>query len=290
MHNSLVELAQQAPLCSDPAMVRGILAESQDLARNAIDHNESPHELVAWYSQLVTDVLHSEGVRSLTNGADIVLTGPVGRGDALPSSPIKWLTVGDSGTSSAPLTALLQDIGLNTEETPFGAQALTKQQWEERIAEADGAGLAIFADAGTWFLRAVLDRGDHAALLTEARRYELPAVQTKDGLPIQDVPVNIRQDLLYPIIAIARWASVAAGSEATSTPERVEAATKGGVLNEAQASDLLQAWDAGLQLQFRRFADRVHTSYTTAAYLLPIQRSTFGAAARMVSGVMRSLG
>lgn len=289
MHSSLVELAAQAPHCSDPAMVRGILAESQDLARNAVEHNEDPHKLVVWYSELVTNVLHSEGVRDLTGGATLVLTGPVGRNDALPSSPIKWLAVGGAEVDTSPLTKLLEGIDLNTEPTPFGPQARTHQQWLDTVAQASGAQLAVLADAGTWLLDAVIARGAADLLLEDALQYQPAAVQLQDGLPVQDVPVNIRKDLLYPIIAVARWASVAAGSNAISTPERLAAAEQAGVLSPAQASDLLEAWNAGLTLQFRRFADRVHTSYTTAAYLLPIQRSTFGAAARMVAGVMHSL-
>lgn len=289
MHSSLVELAAQAPHCSDPAMVRGILAESQDLARNAVDHNEDPHKLLVWYSELVTDVLHSSAVRDLTGGATLVLTGPVGRNDALPSSPIKWLAVGDEDADTSPLTKLLEGIDLNTEPTPFGPQARTREEWLNVVEHASGAELAVLADAGTWLLDAVVARGAADLLLEDALTYQPASVQIQDGLPVQDVPVNIRKDLLYPIIAVARWASVAAGSTAISTPERLAAAEHAGVLTEAQASDLMEAWNAGVTLQFRRFADRVHMSYTTAAYLLPIQRSTFGAAARMVSGVMHSL-
>lgn len=290
MHESLVELAGQAPLCTSVSTARGVLAESQDLVRNAVDHNENPQSLVAWYSTLVTDVCHSQAITELCGGATIVLTGPVGRDDALPSSPIKWLTVGEAGADSTALTTLLKDIGIYTEPTVFGHQAHSKEQWLSAVISASDAELAVFADAGTWFLDAVLAREDApAALLRDVYTYQSPVLRGPDGLAAYDTPVNIRKDLLYPIIAIARWAGVAANSTAVSTPQRLADARQAGVLGSAQAEYLLQAWDAGLQLQFRRFADRVHTHYTTTSLLPPIQRSIYSASAQLVSDVLASL-
>lgn len=65
LHESLTELAELAPQCSDTPTVRGVLAESQDLVRNAIDHGERPQALVEWFSRLVTDVLHSEAIADM---------------------------------------------------------------------------------------------------------------------------------------------------------------------------------------------------------------------------------
>ena len=56
-----------------------------------------------------------------------------------------------------------------------------------------------------------------------------------------------------------------------------------------QADYLRQAWHAGLQLQLQRFVDRVHSHETTAESLPAIQRSVFGASARMVSDVAHAL-
>ncbi|MDO4761837.1 MAG: putative nucleotidyltransferase substrate binding domain-containing protein [Corynebacterium sp.] len=289
LHASLVELASQAPLCQDAATVRGVLAESQDLMRNAIEHNESPQDLVIWFSRVVTDVLHSEGVKSLTSGAELVLTGAVGRGDALPSSPIKWLTVGDEGVDSSPLSALIAQVGLVPDETAFGVRARTRRQWIQAIHTADGPGLAVFADAGTWCLREVLKLDDPTVLLREALSHRPPRVQLDSGLPDYSVAVDIRRGLLYPVIALARWAGVAARSTEFSTRARLEAAASKQVLTRAQADYLATAWNAGLSLQLRRFADRVHRHSTTASALPAIQRSIYGASARMVSDVAYSL-
>ena len=74
-------------------MLRGVLAEAQDLVRNAVDHDEAPQDLVVWFSALVTDALHSPAIPELTGGATLVLTGSVGRGDALPNQ--LWGGAGD---------------------------------------------------------------------------------------------------------------------------------------------------------------------------------------------------
>lgn len=289
LHSSLIELAEQAPLCSNTPMLRGVLAESQDLVRNAVDHDENLQELVAWFSALITDALHSPAVEELTGGARIVLTGSVGRGDALPNSPIKWLAVGPADANTEPLTKLITGVGLNTDVTPLGSAPRTKQEWIQAVKDADSSQLAIFADAGTWLLESVLARGEHEGLLAHAIALRPPAVQLLEGLPDRDVRFDVRRDLLYPIIAIARWAGVAAGSEALTTLDRIDAGLSAGHLSVAQADYLREAWAAGLQLQFRRWTDRIDNQRSTAEYLPPLQRSIYGASARSVSEVAHSL-
>ncbi len=294
MHPSLIDLGEQAPRCTDTPTLRGVLAESQDLLRNAFDHNEDPQDLVRWFSQLLTDALHSQAVTDLTGGAQLVLTGAVGRGDALPSSPITWLTVAPPTVDSAnidttKLSQLIAQVGLVVEKTPLGSQALTRKQWRARIHSANATELALFTDAGTWCLEEVLQLPDATPLLIEALAHRPPSLKLNDSLPDRDVPVDIRKELLYPIIAIARWAGVTAQSHALATCDRLADATAAGVLNSDQADYLTQAWQAGLRLQFMRFTDRVHSHATTAESLPAIQRSLYGASARMVSDVAHSL-
>ncbi|MBG9319344.1 nucleotidyltransferase [Corynebacterium belfantii] len=289
LHESLTELAELAPQCSDTPTVRGVLAESQDLVRNAIDHGERPQALVEWFSRLVSDVLHSEAIADMTGGAQLVLTGAIGRGDALPFSPIKWLTVGESHVDTTPVSDLITSVGLVAEHTRLGPTARTKQEWLSMIGTAQGSELAVFADAGTWCLEEVVALPDHKPLLTDAIEHRPPTLRTHDGLPSRDMSVDIRKDLLYPIIAIARWAGVAAHSRDFSTRRRIPAAVAAGILTTSQADFLRQAWDAGLQLQFRRWTDRVHSHAATAESLPAIQRSIYGASSRLVSDVIRAL-
>ncbi|AJC13390.1 Nucleotidyltransferase substrate binding domain protein [Corynebacterium pseudotuberculosis] len=289
MHESLTELSELAPQCADAPTARGLLTEGQDLVRNAIAHGERPQALIEWFSRLVSDVLHSEGIAEITRGAQIVLTGAIGRGDALPASPIKWLTVGSDEVTTAELDSLLTNVGLITEQTRFGHQPRSKSEWCGMIANADGPELAIFADAGSWCLQEVITHADHRLLLIDAINQRPPALRLHEGLPDKDVPVDVRQDLLYPIIAIARWASVAAGSTEVSTRRRINAGVEAGLLSQTQADFLRQAWESGLDLQFKRWTDRVHSHKTTVDTLPAIQRSIFGASSRMVSDVARVL-
>lgn len=289
LHDSLLELSEAAQQCPNDRTARGILAEAQDLIRNAIEHDAQPQELVYWFSQLVTAVLHSDGIRDLVGGAQLILTGAIGREDALPSSPIKWLAVSETPVDTAVVQTLLTDVGLRSEPTQFGFGSKTQVQWEEIIAKADGPAMAVLADAGTWILDEVVRLDNHLPLLQEAIAHHPPHVVVRNGLPDRDVAVDVRQDLLYPIIAIARWAGTAASSTEFSTPARIEAATKANILTQDQANFLATAWKSGLQLQFRRWTDRVHNQAATAETLPSIQRSIFGASCRMVSEVMHSL-
>ncbi|AIU32289.1 Nucleotidyltransferase substrate binding domain protein [Corynebacterium ramonii] len=289
LHESLTELSELAPQCADTPTARGVLTESQDLVRNAVAHGERPQALVEWFSRLVSDVLHSEGIAEITGGAEIILTGAIGRGDALPSSPIKWLTVGPAEVSTTALDSLLADVGLVTEHTRFGIQPRTKSEWLGMISNADGPELALFADAGSWCLQEVIAHADHKLLLIDAINQRPPALRLHEGLPDKDAPVDVRQDLLYPIIAIARWAGVAAGSTDFSTRRRINAGVEAGFLSQTQADFLRQAWESGLDLQFRRWTDRVHSHKATVDSLPAIQRSIFGASSRMVADVARAL-
>lgn len=298
LHASLVELAEQAPRCHSAAAVRGVLAESQDLIRNALDHDENPQDMVSWFSRLVTDTLHSAGARELTGGATLVLTGPVGRGDALPSSPIQWLVECPCGLApddidTEPLAQLITQVGLVSQPTVLGVHARYRQDWLALIRQHAGrhnyGELAVFADAGTWCLAEVLRVADPIFFLREALCHRPPSLKLFDGLPDKHVVVNVRRDLLYPIIALARWAGVAAKSQEFSTLARVRDAQQAGVMTANQADYLRQAWHAGLQLQLQRFVDRVHSHETTAESLPAIQRSVFGASARMVSDVAHAL-
>lgn len=290
LHTSLLDMAEQAPLCQHSATARGVLAEAQDLLRNAIEHGESPEQLIIWFSRLVQDVLHSPATKEITGGATLIITGAVGRRDALPYSPVRWLTVGEGHEDTKPLADLIASVGLFPDETGFGTKARSKDQWLATIPGCSSEEMAVFADAGTFFLDAVIEQEDHSPLLRDAINHRPPAaVRTESGLPDREVPVDVRSDLLYPVIAIARWAAVSAGSRELATSARIRAGIEAGKLSPQQGDYLKQAWDAGLKLQIRRWADGVHSRGATAESLPSIQRSIFGASTRMVSDVLHTL-
>lgn len=278
LHPSLLELAESAPLCANPATVRGVLAESLDLLGNALQHGEDPAVLAGWFSRVVTDALHSPGI-----DVEVVLTGPVGRGDALPTSPVRWLAVVDKHDAdpNPELARLLTDAGLVAE--PVGAA--TRGQWEEHAQS--GMQPEVYLDAGTWV--ASIARVDAHALLVDALAARPPALEVEDGLPSRDMSMNVRENLMIPTVKLARWAAHEAGSLAPTTAQRLIDAHSAGILTRDEMDALTQVWKSALQLQSRRWIDRIHDQDATAWDMPALQRSTFGAAARLLSQVMSSV-
>ena len=278
LHPSLLELAESAPLCANPATVRGVLADSLELLGNALQHGEDPSVLAGWFSRVITDALHSPGVDD-----EIVLTGPVGRGDALPTSPVRWLAVvGKHAVDPNPgLARMLTDLGFVAE--PVGAA--TRGQWEERARSGQDA--AVYLDAGTWV--ASLVQVDARTLLDDALASRPPAIELADGLPSRDMSINVRAGLMIPTVNLARWAAYQAGSTAPTTAQRLIDARTAAVLTTDEADALTQVWKSSLELQSRRWMDHVHDQDATAWDVPALQRSTYGAAARLLSQVMSSV-
>ena len=46
-----------------------------------------------WFSRLLTDALHSPAATELTDGRIQIVTGPFGRGEGMPTSPVEWLSI-----------------------------------------------------------------------------------------------------------------------------------------------------------------------------------------------------
>ncbi|MCK7638134.1 nucleotidyltransferase [Corynebacterium sp. P7202] len=299
LHDSLTDLAEQAPLCASAATVRGVLTESHDLLRNALNHSADAVEVTRWYTALVTDALHSPGARALAGDADIVVTGAYGRGSGTPTAPLHWLTVlppdteGPTADPAGELAALVSESGILLGGTPTALSPADRSTWSNRIDAAadsrDGTALGWFVDAGSWFTPAVIDRtSDFTPLLVEAVENRPPAVRSREGLPRKDVPIDVTGQLLTPLGQIARWAGTAAGCARTGVVERIGAARSAGVLLDSEADYLLEAWEAGLELTLTRWLERVQDEPTTLDMLPQLQRSTFGAACRMLADVTRS--
>ena len=224
LHQSLLALAAQAPLSDTPAIARGVLAESHELLRNALDHDEPETALSSWYSTLVTDTLRCPAAVELTGGAEILPSGAVARGDALPSSTVTWLSIGDEAGTAA-LAELVASAGLAVSHTGLAP-------CRARSGEAES--FAALIDAG------VSTPGDPPrSLLAEAVANRPPALRIQDGLPDRSMPVDVLATLLLPVSDLARWACPQAGSTLT----RIDAAVALDRLSTGEAEALRQAWD-----------------------------------------------
>lgn len=300
LHQSLLDLAEQAPRCEDVATVRGVLTESHELLRNALAHRGPEVELSRWYSTLVLDALHSPAMTRLTGraGAEIILTGAIGRGDGLPTSRIQWLTVlaDDSEDTDADIAVadLLTSVGLDPSPHTGGLGPATRQTWlgriESAVAGGDAYQIGVIDDAGAWLREHLLENvGSVLPLLHEAIAHRPPALQPRNDLPDRDTEVDIRRDLLLPVTNLARWAGLTTRTWLLSTPDRIGAAQEAGILTPDEADFLYQGWQTGIELQFKRWADRVAEHEITGEDLPALQRSAFGAASRGVADVIRSL-
>lgn len=299
LHESLLDLAEQAPRCQQVATARGVLAESHDLLRNALAHDTPGAELTHWYSTLISDTLHSPALSALLGENQLVLTGAIGRGDGFPTSRVEWLLITADPTetgeaANAELTALLQSVGVNA--APLGGKfsPTTKEGWLQRIRQATDSGdptaIEVFADAGTWFREQLLtDLGSVLPLLHEAIAHRPPALRREHGLPDRESPVDLRRELLTPVTDLARWAGLSTRTHRLSTRDHIQAGQAAGILDEDEAELLRQGWATGTDLQFRRWVDHVVEREITAADLPALQRSAFGAASRGVALVIRSL-
>ncbi|MBC3186336.1 hypothetical protein H7347_07085 [Corynebacterium sp. zg-331] len=217
MHPSLTDLLDQAPACAEPAQLRGFIAESHDLARNALRHGEAAVTVARWYSRLTARLL---GSPSLADEPPVIPVGALARGEALPSTPLLWV---------APRIPSVQ--------------------------------------SGFWEMGRDLGTSPAPPSLDQALRQRPPAMRTLDGLPDLDATVSIQEHLLGPAALLRQCAHH---------------------LTQEENESLTQAWITGMELEAQRWRDRV-PSTLPARDLPALQRSAFGAAARSLSLVIRSV-
>ncbi|MDO5032673.1 hypothetical protein [Corynebacterium sp.] len=249
LHESLTDLSELAAHCQSPATARGLLAESQDLVRNAYAHRTNELELASWFSRVVTDIVRSHGL-----GSPVRLTGAAARGDLLPSMPITWLG------KDPELEALLEDVNLDGHSVA-----------EDPTTRAD-AGLAVSAE-------------DTAALLEAALALRPHTLSLVDGLPDPQAEADVHRTLLAPIAAIARWAC----PESQSTVDRLAIGVARELLAEDEAEALQLAWATGLALELAQWNEGMAAQATTLGSLPPLYRSAYGSACRSVSAVCGAL-
>ena len=106
--------------------------------------------------------------------------------------------------------------------------------------------------------------------------------------------LDIRQAAVAPIVELARWGSAAAGVFEGSTPERLLAAAGGGVLSEAEARTLVDAFDLALELRIGHHMSRIGAGQPPddeiePAEISPLMRDHLRDVFRAVTSVQRRL-
>ncbi|GAB2506423.1 Putative nucleotidyltransferase substrate binding domain protein [Corynebacterium atrinae] len=263
LHPSLIDLTEQARTSRSPAMVRGVLAESHDLLRNAISHQEPVGELTAWYSRTILETLASPAVESFLAGETVRPIGALARLEALPTDPIGWIPL-DSSSANSALTELFLDAGLPV-DGPQDAASVT---------DADGM---------------LIDAHLLPTLLERAIARRPPALRLTEGRPDYDAHVNIQATLMSPAVDVARWAGLLASSTESTTRARLGDAHRLDILTADEADSLTQAWTTGAALEMGRWYEHLSGPTTALAHLSAVDRSAYSAAARLLAGALRSL-
>ncbi|MET4613167.1 CBS domain-containing protein [Rhodococcus sp. PvR044] len=106
--------------------------------------------------------------------------------------------------------------------------------------------------------------------------------------------VNLKSQGVMPIVNIARWAGLAAGLGAGSTPARLQAAADTGLLPDDDARILAESFDVLQQIRLRHQCEQLEqglpvTDELTIASLTPLYRSLLANAVREIAGVQRKL-
>lgn len=106
--------------------------------------------------------------------------------------------------------------------------------------------------------------------------------------------LDIRLSVIVPIAALGRWAAAMAGNDEVSTPERLRAAAAEGVLQESQASTLVEAFELALELRIVHQLEQLAAGETPddlldPAVMSPLTRGHLRDVFRAVGTVTREL-
>ena len=106
--------------------------------------------------------------------------------------------------------------------------------------------------------------------------------------------LDIRRAAVIPIIELARWAGAAAGLAEGSTPERLTAAAADGVLSDADARTLTDAFELALELRIGHHMEQLSAGQRpddqlAPAAISPLMRDHLRDVFRAVAAVQRGL-
>ena len=257
------------------------------------------------------------------------VSGAVGRGEAVPGSRLETLVslsddVDDAGKAralvlAADVHAVLERCGLPLDG--HGVLASRSRfcrrdvSWEDGIERwaADPAAdrgvvmIGLLADA--WSVTEAA-RGERLRplVIAAARRHAAArtamlrdAASVRAGIPsrlrilaTQDDRVDLEAAVIDPIVKIARWGALSAGSHALSTTDRLNRAAAGSVIDTDDASTLCDCYGALSRIRWSRrtapwLAGGPVDDTVSMSGLAPQERATIRTVAREVGAIRRKL-
>lgn len=257
------------------------------------------------------------------------VSGSVGRGEAVPGSDVETMIVLDDGvdddgkaallTRAAQVHDVLERCGIPGDANGVlaGRARFCRRQrswiegierWAAEPQQDRGVVMTgLMADARGLPGPCAADFLRTHAVSAAARHYPVRQAMVQDATAVRaTVPsrlrlfvsgsdtADVKRAVLDPVVKIARWAALSAGSDALSTPERLAAGEAGGMLDADDAATLRDC-----HLWMIRFRWCAHVSAFVAGRapgdvvamgeLSPQDRAALRSVAREVSGVMRKL-
>ncbi|KAB7756933.1 MULTISPECIES: putative nucleotidyltransferase substrate binding domain-containing protein [Mycobacteriaceae] len=249
------------------------------------------------------------------------VSGSVARGEAVAGSDVETLVVLADDTvrdealaAAAQVHAVLERCGVRADANGVLASrprfCRTAGAWSDGIAHwtsdpradrgvvmtgvlADSRGVHP-ADDGVAedLLRAQVVRaavGNYPArqyLLQDATTFRATFPSRLRMLANQSDTVDLKLAAIDPLVKIARWAGVSAGSTALSTPSRIDAAGAANVLDAEDVSTLRDCFAALVRF---RWTSRAGGDQVVLSELPPQERAMLRSVAREVAGISRKL-
>jgi CBS domain-containing protein len=318
----------------DTAVDESQLHAGVQRAREAVSAELAAHTptltvAAAWSEVLRRSVAAS--ARLVADGRSVEWTwfvsGSVARGEAIPGSDVETMIALDDGVDDAGKTealalaaevhALLERCGVppdgNGVMASRGRFCRRRQNWADSIERwcaepgqdrgvvmtgllADAAGVTGLGDD----LRSqTVDAARHhpqarAAMLQDATAVRANIPSRLRIFAMQDDTVDMKLAAVDPIVKIARWGALSAGSTETSTLQRLDDAATGKLLDADDASILRDCYVSLSRIRWRMRAGawlngEPVTERVSLSALAPADRATVRTVAREVGGIRRKL-
>lgn len=313
----------------EPALRAGVLGAREAVAAELAAHTPTLTLAAAWSEVLRRSV--AAAARLIADGRPLgwtwFVSGSVARGEAIPGSDVETLIALDDGLGDedkAEALALAADVHALLERCDVAPDAngvlasrgrfcRRRANWDESIdrwcaepAEDRGVVMTgLLADTA-----AVADLGDELRSRTveaakrhpQARHAMLQdATAVRATIPsrlrvfaTQDDTVDLKLAAVDPIVKIARWGALSAGSSEISTLQRLTDAATGRLLDTDDASILRECYVSLSRIRWRVRAGawmkgEPVTERVSLSALAPADRATVRTVAREVGGIRRKL-
>ncbi len=318
---------------SDEATLRAALARARAAVAAEWDRRTTPTPALAagWSEAMRTTVATAA---RLVGGAEVpgwtgFVSGSVGRGEAVPGSGLATLValaddVDEAGKARAMVLAadvhvLLERCGLPLDDNGVLASrsryCRRDVSWDDGIERwaadpaADRGGVMIGLLADAWSVTEAA-RGErlrplviaavrrHAAVRTSMLQ---DAISVRAGIPsrlrilaTQDDRADLKAAVIGPIVNIARWGALSAGSHALPTMDRLNHAAAASIIDADDASTLCDCYVALSRIRWSRrtgpwLAGTAVDDMVSMSGLAPQERATVRTVAREVNRIRRKL-